>query len=88
MKPPPAARSVATPPALELTPELPLTIRDCYPLEQDPRLPDLAMYTAESLHRIHGLPFDTNSQSLDFVRQVKFVVIKIGLPLGGKNLEF
>jgi hypothetical protein len=79
---------MATSPELQSTSESQFTVRDCYPLDQDPRLPDLALYTAQSLHRIHGLPFDAKSHSLELVRQVKFVVIKIGLPLGGKYWNF
>jgi hypothetical protein len=61
---------------------------DCDPqlkdsLERDPRLADLAIHAARSVHSLQGLKFNENDHNTELVTQVEFKVIKIGLPLGG-----
>ena len=53
------------------------------PLERDPRLADLAIHAARSVHSLQGLKFNENDHNTELVTQVEFKVIKIGLPLGG-----
>jgi len=52
-------------------------------LERDPRLADLAIHAARSVHSLQGLKFNENDHNTELVTQVEFKVIKIGLPLGG-----
>lgn len=52
-------------------------------LEGDPRLAELALHTARSVHEINGVVLD-ESADIELVTQLEFVVVKVGLPLGSK----
>ncbi len=53
-------------------------------LEDDPRLIELALEAARSLHQLAGVQFD-DSNGIDIVEDIKFSIVKLSLPLGSKS---
>jgi len=50
------------------------------PLEDDPRLADLALHTAQSIHNCRGVELN---RSTEFFSELEFQVVQVAMPLGG-----
>ena len=51
--------------------------------EKDPRLAQLAISAAKSLHQVQGVQYD-DSEAIDMYKDVKLSVVELKLPLGRK----
>jgi hypothetical protein len=52
-------------------------------LDKDPRLAQLALHAARSLHQLQGVQYD-DSVAIDMYTDVKISVVELKLPLGCK----
>ena len=53
------------------------------PLEDDPRLEELALHAVKSRHQMYDMEYD-ESFPVDIVKDIKFSLVKMKLPLGSK----
>jgi len=53
------------------------------PLEEDPRLDELALHAVRSKHQVFDMVFD-ESFPVDIEKDIKFSLVKTKLPLGSK----